>query len=538
MHVRLYIKRKEETTILNIDVKRNDGVSRQGSFIIISSTIEKTITIIQNGMNFSEIQPATIKEIRTMYADKGEGEWTIAEPLKLKGVVISDRVGGNRPSQRDGFIQDKAGDGLAFRVTQSIHSFDMGDELSINLEGATVLYYGGLLQIIFSSKSAKVVTQNVKVTPKELTIEELINDSVYDSKLLKIKDVQFETYQDLNYYEKGNATNRILENCDAANIIVKTTKYATFKDESLPAGKGNIIGIVSLNNGVWEVAIRNLDDVKELNIDESTRCSSTFIVTDKDTVTFENDGGNEAINITANVDWSASSIESWLKIAPERGSNNGLITAIVNKNGGAERKTKISITDGTINKTVQVIQNAKEAKSEVAKDLFFSEYVEGSSNNKYLEIYNGTGATIDLSDYKLELYVNGQTKVKTTEILTGTLAHGKVVVYKHPKAAMFDGEATISNAINYNGNDAIALVKISTDAYVDIFGRIGEDPGKAWTTSIIDIYKTTMDRTLVRKPSIRDGLKVNPKKGFPTLKSEWTEYPMDTADYLGSHTMN
>ena len=30
-------------------------------------------------------------------------------------------------------------------------------------------------------------------------------------------------------------------------------------------------------------------------------------------------------------------------------------------------------------------------------DLFFSEYIEGSSNNKALEIFNGTGASIDLA---------------------------------------------------------------------------------------------------------------------------------------------
>ena len=34
-------------------------------------------------------------------------------------------------------------------------------------------------------------------------------------------------------------------------------------------------------------------------------------------------------------------------------------------------------------------------------DLFISEYAEGSSDNKYIEIYNGTGTSIDLSDYEL-----------------------------------------------------------------------------------------------------------------------------------------
>ena len=37
----------------------------------------------------------------------------------------------------------------------------------------------------------------------------------------------------------------------------------------------------------------------------------------------------------------------------------------------------------------------------VATDLFFSEYAEGSSDNKYLEIFNGTGNDIDLSLYAI-----------------------------------------------------------------------------------------------------------------------------------------
>ena len=43
----------------------------------------------------------------------------------------------------------------------------------------------------------------------------------------------------------------------------------------------------------------------------------------------------------------------------------------------------------------------------VATDLIISEYIEGSSFNKAIEIYNGTGAAIDLSEYSLELYSNG-----------------------------------------------------------------------------------------------------------------------------------
>ena len=38
---------------------------------------------------------------------------------------------------------------------------------------------------------------------------------------------------------------------------------------------------------------------------------------------------------------------------------------------------------------------------------FISEVVEGSSNNKYIEIYNGTGSDVDLSGYSLSSCSNG-----------------------------------------------------------------------------------------------------------------------------------
>jgi uncharacterized protein len=63
-------------------------------------------------------------------------------------------------------------------------------------------------------------------------------------------------------------------------------------------------------------------------------------------------------------------------------------------------------------------------------DLFFSEYVEGSSNNKALEIYNGTGAAINLAaeGYVVQMYFNGNSAATTTINLTGTVANGDVFV--------------------------------------------------------------------------------------------------------------
>ena len=53
-------------------------------------------------------------------------------------------------------------------------------------------------------------------------------------------------------------------------------------------------------------------------------------------------------------------------------------------------------------------------------DLFISEYVEGSSNNKALELYNPTNEAIDLSKYSLSRWSNGATTPLNT-VLSGTI---------------------------------------------------------------------------------------------------------------------
>ncbi len=178
------------------------------------------------------------------------------------------------------------------------------------------------------------------------------------------------------------------------------------------------------------------------------------------------------------------------------------------------------------------------AGDQYADDLFFSEYIEGSGNNKAIEIFNGTGAAVDLANYKVKLFANGGTTPTSTETFeSGTiLNHGSVYVLVHSQAgAALQALKTINSAtVNFNGNDALALLKIvgEDEEYVDIFGTIGDNPGTAWTA---DGGYSTLDKTLVRKATVTSGVSVNPSAGFPTLATEWDVYPIDTITNLGWH---
>jgi predicted extracellular nuclease len=102
-----------------------------------------------------------------------------------------------------------------------------------------------------------------------------------------------------------------------------------------------------------------------------------------------------------------------------------------------------------------------------ATGLFFSEYVEGSSYNKALEIYNGTGAPVNLGTegYKVEIFFNGQTSAGTTIQLSGTLADGGVFVLADERAdpAILAVADQTSNRNFFNGDDAVVLSKGGKD---------------------------------------------------------------------------
>jgi hypothetical protein len=172
---------------------------------------------------------------------------------------------------------------------------------------------------------------------------------------------------------------------------------------------------------------------------------------------------------------------------------------------------------------------------ETASDLFFSEYLEGNYNNKALEIFNGTGAAVDLDDYILQYYSGASTSPTISLELSGLLEDGQVLVIANPDAfpQVLERADLTSGVASFDGDDQLALFKESTSSFVDIFGRIGTDPGYYWGTSPLITY----NKTLARKKSVTGGVTANPASGFPTLATEWDVFERDSYTGLGSHSL-
>ncbi len=185
-------------------------------------------------------------------------------------------------------------------------------------------------------------------------------------------------------------------------------------------------------------------------------------------------------------------------------------------------KAKDQAGNSSANSTAVSVTTLAVGSGGDATDLFFSEYVEGSSYNKALEVANFTGSAVDLSIYTIKKQTNGSGSWSTGYNLSGTVVQGDVFVLAHSSASsnlLNEADATSSGSeIIFNGNDAVGLFK--NDVLIDIIGTF--NGGSA---------NFAQDVTLRRKSNI-----LSPNTTYTT--SEWDSYASNTFDNVGSHTVD
>ena len=189
-----------------------------------------------------------------------------------------------------------------------------------------------------------------------------------------------------------------------------------------------------------------------------------------------------------------------------------------------------------------------------AKQLYFSEYVEGSGNNKALEIFNPTDQTVDLSEYGIMTTSNGSDWYFPAP-LHGMLAPGDVYTIVHPDfdfSLLADSAAVVDTLwgayINYfNGDDARGLVQLvggSWDEFpnytlIDVIGEEGIDPGSGW--DVAGVASATQDHTLIRKNNVETGnirIGWDASAGTDAASSEWIVLEQNFVANLGYPTPN
>jgi predicted extracellular nuclease len=158
--------------------------------------------------------------------------------------------------------------------------------------------------------------------------------------------------------------------------------------------------------------------------------------------------------------------------------------------------------------------------------LLISEYVEGSGNNKAIEIANVGGASISTAGCLIARYQNGGAAPLTPELPLDavSLGPGEVFVLCNNSFSQPSFCDQLSSGLSHSGNDVVAL---DCGGLLDGVGRIGEDA--VWGTA----PTVTQDATLRRACAVQLG-DTNGADPFDPAE-EWVGFPADTFSGLGQH---
>ncbi|WP_452230386.1 choice-of-anchor D domain-containing protein [Lacinutrix sp. MEBiC02404] len=180
-------------------------------------------------------------------------------------------------------------------------------------------------------------------------------------------------------------------------------------------------------------------------------------------------GSNFGVSTTASINGIAATVTiiaaNEIEVTIPAGANTGSLE--INDNLGCLSSSLFTVID-------QLISDCEGSTASTPSDIFISEITDhGSGSHSYVELFNGTGATVDLSDYELRIHGNGNMTATGTIALTGTLPNNEVFV-----VAFGSTQSTINyashgydlanNTSGVNSNDPIRLYKNTT--WVDLWG--------------------------------------------------------------------
>lgn len=236
-------------------------------------TDEATITVVQNEGGSTDVE-TNVKEIRTkMAAIATDGGVTISEDLTLTGIVVSDVEAGGFAGNRNCVVVDnstEAGAGIIVRFPASGYKFPVGQVITGSIKGAKAALSYGVLQIDLDGSTVSfsaVEGSTVDVQPIPVPAADL---ATYESQYVKVSDVQpvasargGKFYQGTSSYTTTKFETKTGGSLDIS--IYKTNDWA--KTAEVPAKSGYVCGLVSIYNGVGQVAPRNAKDVAGLTND-------------------------------------------------------------------------------------------------------------------------------------------------------------------------------------------------------------------------------------------------------------------------------
>jgi len=493
------------------------------------SSYNKAIEIANFTGSSVDLSQYTIKK-----QSNGAGAWS-------SGLVLSGQL-------TSGSVFVAANSSAVTAITSLANILSSGTELSFNGNDAVGLFKNGVLIDIIgtfnggTANFAKDVTLRRKNTKLSPNITYTVNE--WDSYAM-------DTFDGLGNHSITGGTQdtqapTVPTNLTASNITsttadlswtastdnVAVTSYDIYKDGVyLASSSTNSYNLTSLTVGTsYSFTVIAKDAAGNIST-TSIPLTVTTIDTQAPTVPTNLTASN-ITSTTADLTWTASTdnvavtsydIYKDNVYLASSATNTYTVTGLTQNtayNFNVYAKDVVGNTS-TVSNTATLSTLSSSGGGGSSTELFISEYVEGSSNNKAIEIANFTGSSVDLSTYTLKRNVNGGSTWGTALPLSGTLVNnGVFVIANSSSSASILSVANLTSsadAMLFNGNDPVGLFK--NGVLIDIVG-----PFNGGTANF------AKDVTLRRKSTIN-----SPNTTYTV--NEWDSYVMDTFDGLGNHSI-
>lgn len=227
--------------------KTVDG--NEESFITASDPVVKTI--------------ADIRALKTEVPSNGN-TYLITNNWTITGHVVSDKAGGNLNAQNFALVDGTtANSGIIIRLSAA-HSFNVGEEVTVNLQGATLSNYNGLLQMAPSedSKAAKTATAANVPSPVTITVTQLTSGD-YESMYVAIENTQvtnaFVSIPTIG--DAGSNKSTTMEvNSNPTTYTMYVMRTSAFVASPMPTGSGTLKGIAGVFQTDYQIQPRNAAD--------------------------------------------------------------------------------------------------------------------------------------------------------------------------------------------------------------------------------------------------------------------------------------
>ncbi|MDP6921762.1 MAG: DUF5689 domain-containing protein, partial [Lutibacter sp.] len=219
----------------------------------------------------------SIQDIKNLY----EGSLVqITGDMVFDATVTANDISGNLYKYI--YVQDETA-GIKVKINQKdlyLRGYEVGQQITVN---ATDLYlgdYGGEIQLggLYNGNIGNIDEEavykhlflgeaNTPLDATVITMDAITADQV--GMFVQLADVQFSDENEIFASSSASATNRSLVDCNANSIVVRTSKYADFAGNTLPAGNGPIFGILNVYNGTYQLLLRDANDVAGMT---NTKC--------------------------------------------------------------------------------------------------------------------------------------------------------------------------------------------------------------------------------------------------------------------------